>query len=229
MSVVLRVDWCSYEAAKYAVTHWHYSGKIHIGKLIHLGVWEDDVFVGAVVYGPGASPSLGKKYELGKYEVRELIRIALRSHVFPVSQIVSESIKRLKLKSPQMRLIVSFADTAYGHHGGIYQAMNWIYTGMTEPSKQYLYRGRWVHSKSFSDASEWGGLSSVNTNSLLCKDIPGKHRYLYPLDRAMRKQISPLAKPYPKRKTCGQSVEGDTSGDQPEEAGSTPAVRSDLG
>jgi hypothetical protein len=29
----------------------------------------------------------------------------------------------------------------------------------------------------------------------------GKHRYLYPLDDAMRKQIEPLRKPYPKRGT----------------------------
>ena len=45
-----------------------------------------------------------------------------------------------------------------------------------------------------------------------CTRIPeiGKHRYLYPLDRAMRKQIEPLRKPYPKRETCGPSVEGDT-------------------
>jgi hypothetical protein len=34
-----------------------------------------------------------------------------------------------------------------------------------------------------------------------CIEVPllGKHRYLYPLDDAMRKQIAPLSKPYPKR------------------------------
>jgi hypothetical protein len=31
-----------------------------------------------------------------------------------------------------LRLIVSFADTAQGHHGGIYQAAGWIYSGGTE-------------------------------------------------------------------------------------------------
>lgn len=29
--------------------------------------------------------------------------------------------------------------------------------------------------------------------------VPGKYRYLMPLDAEMRKQIAPLAKPYPKR------------------------------
>jgi hypothetical protein len=30
-------------------------------------------------------------------------------------------------------------------------------------------------------------------------DVPGKHRYLMPLDADMRARIMPLAKPYPKR------------------------------
>ena len=29
--------------------------------------------------------------------------------------------------------------------------------------------------------------------------MPGKYKYLFPLDDAMRKQIEPLRKPYPKR------------------------------
>jgi hypothetical protein len=29
--------------------------------------------------------------------------------------------------------------------------------------------------------------------------MPGKHRYLFPLDAEMRKQIEPLRQPYPKR------------------------------
>jgi len=34
-------------------------------------------------------------------------------------------------------------------------------------------------------------------------DEPGKHKYLMPLDRKMRKQIAPLAKPYPKKTEQG--------------------------
>lgn len=30
-------------------------------------------------------------------------------------------------------------------------------------------------------------------------DVPGKHKYLYPLTPEMRVKIEPLAKPYPKR------------------------------
>ena len=51
--VDLRVDWCSYEAAKYAVEHWHYSRSMPVGKLLTVGVWENGEFVGAVIYAWG--------------------------------------------------------------------------------------------------------------------------------------------------------------------------------
>lgn len=48
-----------------------------------------------------------------------------------------------------------------------------------------------------------------------------KLRYAFPLDKAMRRQLAPLALPYPK--TAAEVTPGDTSGAQPEEAGSTPS------
>ena len=44
--VDLRLDWCSYEAAKYAVEHWHYSKRMPKSKLAKIGVWEDGEFIG---------------------------------------------------------------------------------------------------------------------------------------------------------------------------------------
>ena len=42
------------------------------------------------------------------------------------------------------------------------------------------------------------GARQIDTNATVV-EVPGKHRYIMPLDDAMRKQIEPLAKPYPKR------------------------------
>jgi len=105
-------------------------------------------------------------------------------------------------KNNKLRLVVSFADTMQLHIGAIYQADNWIYTGLSTPMQQVLIGGRWRN-----DTHANAEKKRFATNK---RDIPGKHRYLYPLDRAMRRQIEPLAKPYPKRETCGPSVEGDT-------------------
>ena len=223
MSVDLRVDWCDYKAAKFAVEHWHYSQTVPAGKIAKFGGWEDGRFVGAVLYSWGANNNIGKPYGLKQVEVCELVRVALTKHAAPVSQIVAATLRMLKAQSPGLRLIVSYADPREGHNGGIYQAMNWVYVGSSKSQKAGLdSKGNIVHKRTIHSLR--GTLKGVELSAHLWK-----HKYLYPLDRAMRKQIAPLAKPYPKRETCGQSVKGDTSGDQPEKAGSIPAARSDLG
>ena len=50
-------------------------------------------------------------------------------------------------------------------------------------------------------------------------EVPGKHKYLMPLDSEMRKQLEPLRKPYPKR--VGSDTV-DTSAVQAGEGGLTP-------
>ena len=42
---------------------------------------------------------------------------------------------------PKPMVIVSFADTSMCHHGYIYQATNWIYTGLSAPFKDAMVRG----------------------------------------------------------------------------------------
>jgi hypothetical protein len=64
-------------------------------------------------------------------------------------------------------------------------------------------------------------LKIVDPNYKIIKGS-SKHRYLMPLDDAMRKQIAPLAKPYPKRQSCVSSIGSDATGDQPEEGGAAP-------
>ena len=106
----LVVDFCSYKAAKYAVEHWHYSGVLPAGKTVKIGVWEDGEFIGVVIYSRGANNNIGKPYGLKQTEVCELVRIALRSHAAPVSQIAAWAQKLLIGTSPGLRLIVSYAD-----------------------------------------------------------------------------------------------------------------------
>ena len=219
--VDLRVDWCDYKAAKYAVEHWHYSQVVPAGKIAKFGVWEDGRFIGAVLYSWGANNNIGKPYGLKQVEVCELVRVALTAHASPVSQIVAVTLRMLKAQSPGLRLIVSYADPLQSHVGSIYQAMNWTYVGKSRAQRFTLRPDGTVMHKRTAH-SLYGTIKG-----LAVSDVLWKHKYLYPLDRAMRKQIAPLAKPYPKREACGQGVEGDTSGDQPEGAGSTPAARSD--
>jgi hypothetical protein len=113
----LRIDWCSYEAAKYAVMHWHYSRSLPCSKTARLGVWEDGRFIGAVVFAWGANRYLAGEYKLKMTECAELCRIALAKHSTPVSRILSIVVKMLKREMPGIRLIVSYADLNHGHFG----------------------------------------------------------------------------------------------------------------
>lgn len=197
----LRIDWATHEAAKYACENWHYSGCLPVGKLVKVGAWEDGKFIGVVLFGRGATPNLGKPYGLGQDECVELVRIALTKHQNSVSRIASLAMKFLRKSNSNLRLIVSFADQSQGHHGGIYQAGNWIYNGNGDSAKFYMIRGKLTHPMSIGAkglVQNIHGARQIDPNATVV-DVPGKHRYLMPLDEEMRARIMPLAKPYPKR------------------------------
>lgn len=214
----LRLDWCDHKAAKYSVEHWHYSRTMPTGKTTQIGVWEGGRFIGAVIFGSGASSSLGTAYGLGVFEVCELVRVALTNHSAPVSRIVSIAIRMMRKNNPGIRLIVSFADPAHGHIGGIYQAGGWVFCGVSSPSTQYEINGKLVHSRKFTSSAWWGKGAQKPANARPVR-MPGKYRYLYPLDDEMRQRIAPLAKPYPKRV---RSADSGTADDQSAGGGANP-------
>jgi hypothetical protein len=200
----LRIDWATHEAAKYACENWHYSKSVPVPPLVKVGAWENGKFIGVVIFSRGANNNLLKPFSLTQTEGCELTRIALTQHIAPVSQIVRLAINFLRRNSPELRLIISFADPSVGHHGGVYQAGNWIYTGAQPPTTEFIapdgkqWHGRMV---SKDGRKKVQGLYRACWRVDQCKPVhkPGKHRYLMPLDAAMREQIAPLAKPYPKR------------------------------
>ena len=216
----LLVDWCSYEAAKFAVLNWHYSKSMPAFKRVCIGAWENDKFIGSVVFSLGANKNIGSPYKLEQEEVCELTRVALGDHTTSTSRIVAKSVQMIKRQSPLLRLIVSYADTEQKHLGTIYQAMNWVYVGEIKTTPTHFVNGRWMKQRM---------ASSLLGSVVGTKRKPGfdKHKYLYPLDRAMRRQILPLAQPYPKKEHAGE-VSTVTRRNQPEIAGSSPAARSEM-
>ena len=197
----LKIDWATHDSAKYACVNWHYSGCLPVGKLVKIGAWEKGKFIGVVLFGRGATPNLGKPYDLDQDECVELVRIALTKHNNAVSRIVSLAIKFLHKANPKLRLIVSFADSSQGHHGGIYQAGNWIYNGQGTSAKFYMIRGKLTHPRSIGAkglVQNINGARKIDPNATVV-EVPGKYRYLMPLDADMREHILPLSKPYPKR------------------------------
>ena len=225
----LKIDWATHKAAKYACENWHYSKSVPVPPLVKIGAWENGKFIGVVMFSRGASSNLLKPYGLSQAEGCELTRVALTNHQSPVSRIIRLAIQFLKRNSPDLRLVVSFADPQYGHHGGIYQAGNWLYVGDTAAGKEYWHNGRRLHSRQVSEKG-WNiqqGVKRKTVKPSECTIINtrGKHRYLMPLDSEMRKKVLPLSRPYPKR---AGSVESDTPAIHAGEGGAnpTPALHS---
>lgn len=213
-SADLVLDFCGHDAAEYAVKHWHYSQCMPQGPYVRVGVWEREKFKGVVLFSRGAAKDLLRRYSLSTTEGCELTRVALTDHTAPVSRIVSIAVKLLKKANPGLRLIVSFADPQRDHHGGIYQAMGWTYTGTTATSPEWVdpKTGRHYHARVVSKSGfviQFGKVTRAKSaDGLVQIEAPGKHRYLLPLDDAMREQITPLARPYPKR---GRGAENGTA------------------
>ena len=112
---------------------------------------------------------------------------------------------------PKPQAIVSYADTSQGHHGYIYQATNWIYTGLSAKRKDYKLKGIYnLHSQSLLDREgrhmTKGKVAEMKLkygDDLYTEHRPRKHRYFYLLGnkkqrKEMIKNLVYKVKPYPK-------------------------------
>ena len=206
----LKLDWCGQRAAEFACNNYHYAKRIPHSKLVKIGVWEDEVFIGCVIFGYGANPNIGTPYGLTQYETCELLRVALKEHKTTVTRIISISIGMLKKQSPGLKLIVSYADPDQGHVGKIYQAGNWVYVGLYNKGSMtaYVINGEKRYTKTIGDKfRKYKGKEEIAPFEWVRKYLDpkatkfytkGKHKYLMPLTNEMREQIGKLSKPYPR-------------------------------
>jgi hypothetical protein len=170
---------------------------------------------GIVTYGTPVSNTLRNLWN-GTYKLMELNRLVINEGLEKnvLSFLVSKSLKML----PNPMVIVSYADTSKNHHGYIYQATNWIYTGLSAEFKDYYVRGmEHLHNGTIMDMSrgqenrvEW--LRQKFGNDLIMIERPRKHRYFIFIgnkkDCKKMKQMLPYKiEPYPK----GNNVRYDAS------------------
>jgi hypothetical protein len=181
-----KVDWATYESVKYACLNWHYSKAIPAGKMVKIGIWEDEKFVGVIVYSYGACSNLPKLFNMKQSEVCELTRIAMKKHYYPVTKYMAISRKMLKKFCPDIKMIVSYADMNQGHKGSIYKADNWKVYGKLVMDEMYMLKGKTIHSRSV--GAKYGTRSikwlKENVDKNVKKiDTKGKIRYIYDLRR----------------------------------------------
>jgi hypothetical protein len=226
---ILKLDWCSYEAAKYAVKHWHYSRSLPCSKTARLGVWEDDKFIGTVVFAWGANRHLAGEYKLKMTECAELCRVALARHSTPVSRILSIAVKMLKHEMPGIRLIVSYADLNHGHFGKIYQASNWVFVGETGNEAGIVLNGKLTHRRTINSKYGTSTIEWLHKHVDSCAHrVEGKpkFKYLLPLDDEIAERIKLLAQTYPQKRATSET--SDTPGVHPGEGRAARTVALQL-
>lgn len=198
MKAKLLIAPCEHKASKFAVLNWHYSAKMPVGKLTLFGAWEDDKFVGSLVFGRGATSQIGAPFDLKQSEICELVRVAFKRHKIEITRCVSVALKMLKKRTPSMRLVVSYADPLHGHDGGIYRGGNWIYLGQTAGAVQYFNGVRWMHARELTSGSwakkRW---TKEQIKAMPKRELPGKHKYAMPLDAAMRVVVERMRVDFP--------------------------------
>jgi hypothetical protein len=182
--------------------HWHYARRLPVGKLVKIGAWENDEFVGVVIFSRGASPQIAKPFGLTQYEVCELTRVALRERTTPTSKIVALALRLLGRQSPELRLVVSYADADQDHVGTIYQASNWTYIGLIDEGaeRDFVIDGEFVHNRTvgsqFPNSLRW--MRENVDPSIEPYRTKGKHKYVYPLEPGARAIVEPMRQPYPR-------------------------------
>jgi len=154
------------------------------------GLFENDIMVGIMTIGKPASNALcigvcGIEYSKYVFELNRLcVNDGLEKNV--LSYFLSNCFKLIK----DNLIIISYADTSQGHHGYIYQATNWIYTGKTKERTDIGYENG-KHSRHY----------DKNLDKLNRKNRSSKHRYIYFLGKMkqeFKEKLNYLTEPYPK-------------------------------
>ena len=178
------------------------------------GLFFDSTLIGVVTYGipPYHSLCIWVCVEEHKDKVIELNRLCLQdNHRNQSSYLISQSLKLLE----KPKIVVSYADTSKGHVGYVYQATNFIYTGMSAKRTEWRIKGSNLHSKTITEQSTLEERQN-NPDKYEVVERPQKHRYIYIIGnkkdkKLLTKCINYRVMPYPKGDTkrydSGKSVQ----------------------
>lgn len=160
------VERITYQEAKPFILNIHYARRMPCVQYA-FGLKKDGKIIGVVTYGQPASPYLckGVAGEENRKQVLELNRLVILPQYNGenyASFLVSKSLKML----PNKTFVVSYADWGGWHHVGyVYQATNWLYTGITKPRTDKF--------------SESGHARHYKTDETRRQIRTAKHRYVY--------------------------------------------------
>lgn len=109
----------------------------------------DNKIEGVCVFGQPSPPLQKHAFKDRNFRFYELSRLVIQTDAKNAASFLVGNALRM-LDSPCA--VVSYADTAYGHSGIVYQATNWLYTGATKSHDSlYLVDGEKLHPMTIRD------------------------------------------------------------------------------
>jgi hypothetical protein len=190
----------------------HYAKRIPMIEY-SFGLYDNNILVGVCSYGTTLAIGIRKIFNFHVYELNRLcVNEGLEKNV--LSYFVSQTINLM----PKTCVLLSYADMNQGHSGYIYQATNWIYTGLSAIVKEYKVKGQEdMHSQTLFDKSKGkkdrvAYLKMLYGDKLYMDYRPRKHRYFYFKGnkyeiKQMHKELKFEVEPYPK----GENIRYDAS------------------
>jgi len=165
------------------------------------GAYRDSICVGIVTYGTPCSSTLrtGICGETLAEAVLELNRLCCESVKNLASFLVAWSLKLL----PKPKIVVSFADTQMQHVGYVYQACNFLYTGLSAKRTDWKLKGReHLHGATIADQSrgvtERAEYMRLKYGSdFYLQERSRKHRYVYFCGNKRERALMRAALKYP--------------------------------
>jgi hypothetical protein len=159
------------------------------------GLFEGVEMRGVITYGTPSASTLRAGVAGTEYEgiVLELNRLCLADNrPNEASRLVGASLRML----PRPCIVVSFADTEQGHEGIVYQATNFLYTGLSAKRTDWKVKGlEHLHGQTIADQVR--GVDGRRVDAIKAKY--GDRFYLKPRSRKHR-YVMLLGNKYEKRK-----------------------------
>ena len=157
---------------------------------------------GCVVYGQPSPPIQKHAFKDRDFRLYELSRLVIQTKERnAASFLIGQSLRLMETPCA----VISYADSAHGHAGIVYQATNWIYTGATvSHDVLYLVDGKPTHPMTLRDKGITAPMEWAKANGIQTVKPEPKHRYFQFCGN--RKQVQrmraaltyPELKPYPK-------------------------------
>ena len=200
---LLRVCPLPINIAKALLVREHYLHSLPGGTCLAFGTFICNRLLGALTFGVGPTNAHRLVEGATRQDCLTLTRLWLSDELpgNSESRTLGVAVRSLR-KHTAVKFVISYADPSQGHVGTIYQASNWLYTGLSQATPLYdIGDGIVRHSRSLSHAYGSHSVKHFASHGVEVKKVPqvAKHRYVYFLDSSIRHRLNVPVLPCPKK------------------------------